>query len=213
MNVTSFLSAVVPAALLAACSGNVATVGSGSGSGGSSTTSSSAGGAATSSGTSSSSGSTGSSGGGCVSSIDLAVDNAAPKHLTSICAGASWNPTNSAAPIGYGVEGGFTNMFIAQHVLGCVGAAAGSEGIELVTYMAMSPGKYTSGSSTYTDPMGGVWTTIGATSYQVTLTKVGPVGDSIEGTFSDFVGQPMKQQAHPLTGSFHVCHVPDEQVP
>jgi hypothetical protein len=194
--------ASISLAISAGCGGTTVTA-VGSGSGGSTTTKTTTTGTTTSGLTLSSSSSSSSSGSGACTGvpswIDMAVDNGAPEHLTSWCPGSVWNPENSTTPFGY-------EFAVAElHVVGC----GGVEGIELVATPATAPGAFTMGSAKYTDPMGGVWWTMPGSMFQVTVTKLGPLGDTIEGTFSAWTEQPNKQQAHPVTGSFHVCHVED----
>jgi hypothetical protein len=207
MKRSAFVLAWTPAAVLAACGGTVSTIAGGSGPGGA-TSSASATSSTTSTGGITASASSSSGGVSCASSIDLVVDNGAPEHLTSICAGATWNPTKSSAPIGYVSSSG--NPLETLHVLGCASAAAPSEGIEFAVDHIAGPGTYMTGTASYTDPMGAAWTTMGFLMFQVVVTKLDLVGGFIDGTFSAFTGQPNHQQAHPVSGSFHVCHVQDQ---
>ena len=87
-------------------------------------------------------------------------------------------------------------------VVGCKTSAAKSEGVVLEALNANTVGTYTMGTPHYTDTNGMAWGT-GADPFNMVVTKLGPAGQPIEGTFTATSG------AHSLTGSFHVCHGTD----
>jgi hypothetical protein len=66
--------------------------------------------------------------------------------------------------------------------------------------------------ASYVDPMGTWWVSwMDAT--DVTVSELGPVGGFIDGTFSSTLGPgPIPQNGDTLgiSGTFHVCHVPDQ---
>jgi hypothetical protein len=65
----------------------------------------------------------------------------------------------------------------------------------------------------YSDPGGSTWG-FPNDQHTITYTKLGMVGDTIEGTFTATVSHVMNgNAAHLLSGSFIVCHQPDELVP
>jgi hypothetical protein len=214
---------LVSTILLVACGVQTSTGSSSSGAGGSTSSSTSSGSTSstttssstTSSGTTtSSSSSTGSSSGdgGCTTgSIELVLDFGAPETLSSACMG-SWNPKNVPGAEGYVIAGGPPPGGYDLFVVGCASNAAVSEGL-LLEASAMTPGTYTTGMVQYTDPGGSQWAyPIGP--FKITYTKLGMVGDTIEGTFAATVTHVMNgNAAHQLEGSFVVCHQPDELLP
>lgn len=190
------------ALVVTACTGNVAVDSGGttSGSGGTTTTTSS-----TSTSTSTSSGCAG-------GSISLSVDDGAPVSLASSCAGA-WNPSGVASAHGYVVQGGAPPGIYSLHVVGCASGEANSEGLDISLADATAPGKYTSGLIRYTDFSGSGWG-YGDDPFEVKLTQTGALGEGIAGSFTGRVSHVMNgNAAHNLSGSFSVCHEPDENVP
>ena len=193
------------ALLLAACGGNVEIGSSGatSGAGGSTATGSTG---------------AGETGGACVAYVDPVVDDGAPHHLTSVCA-SGWNPQMSPQPIGYLIEGGVVPPVDGGvslggprlEIFGCASAAPGSEGVELLAYDVTAPGKFTVGLTRYTDAGGLSWGMM-SDPFVLHVTKLGAVGDSIEGTVTATVTHG-GNAAHTIAGSFHVCRAPDELVP
>ena len=192
----SLLLAALPFVAFAACGGSVATEG---------TTGSSS----SSSGSSSSSASSSSSGGAaCVGSVSLSVGGAALQFASS-CASNIWTPSPSTTPVGYllvSTEPGMTFL----NVFGCASEASASQGLALdvLDLTGTGTGTFTSGTATYTDAGGAAWSSNGA--LDVVVTKLGAVGDTIDGTFSATVTHPPSQIAQSITGSFSVCRIVDE---
>jgi hypothetical protein len=79
----------------------------------------------------------------------------------------------------------------------------------------MAAGDYGTGTDIvqYTDPLGSTWG-FSNDSFKVTITNLGSRGDTIDGTFTATLSHVMNgNAAHNLSGSFSVCHQPDELVP
>jgi hypothetical protein len=142
--------------------------------------------------------------------VDLVVGST-PVHLASDCASDTWNPGMATTPVGYLLEGGVAPGLSNLNVYGCVSKAVNSEGISLLVSGVKAPGTFTSGTATYTDAGGAAWSNGGA--LMVTVTKLGAVGGTIEGTLSATVTHPPSQVAQTIAGSFKVCHIGDELVP
>jgi hypothetical protein len=162
-------------------------------------------------GASNASSSTSSSSGCTMGAIDLDVDDAGTRHFPAACAGVS--PSMAKAAVGYLVEGGAAPGAHDLHVAGCASADAGAEGVALTIPQVLAAGMFASGDATYTPPMGSTWTTMDGGAFALSLTKLGPVGDTIEGTFTASVSPPMSQASHALSGWFHVCHAADVIAP
>jgi hypothetical protein len=64
-------------------------------------------------------------------------------------------------------------------------------------------------SATFVDAMGTTWMSV---MNNVDVTKLGPVGDTIEGDYYGAFVAPGKPMMF-VKGDFQVCHVPDEEVP
>ena len=195
---------------LAACGSSVETIG---GSGGANTTTTHTGtGTTTTTTTTTWTSSGGGSGGGspCAGEIQLVVDNGSPEILTSICQGA-WGSSESSKAVGYIFSGGPYPGTQGLVVLGCAGPEAASEGILLSPADAIAPGHYTAGTTSYTDPGGITWGVSGDP-FDMTVTALGPVGGSIQGTFSVMVTHG-GNAAHDIEGTFDVCHVTDLNAP
>jgi hypothetical protein len=210
-----FVFAVAPLTLLlAACGGSVERRSAGATSG--ATSGVGAGAAASSASSGSTSGAGGAGGGACVGAIDLVVDGA-PEHLPSACSG--YNPQMSLQAIGYLIEGGVVppddgGVSLGGprlEMFGCASAAVASEGVELLAYDVTAPGSFTVGLVRYTDAGGLSWGMM-SDPFVLDVTKLGPVGDSIEGTVTATVSMG-GNAAHDITGSFHVCRAPDEIFP
>lgn len=88
-------------------------------------------------------------------------------------------------------------------VVGCKTSAAKSEGVVLEALNANTVGTYTMGTPHYTDTNGMAWGT-GADPFNMVVTKLGPAGQPIEGTFTASSTNG-GSAAHSLVGSFHVC--------
>jgi hypothetical protein len=132
--------------------------------------------------------------------------------LASDCAG-TWNPKMTTQAEGYVLQGGPAPGVYALHIVGCASAAANSEGLDISLSDAKAPATYTAGLVRYTDPQGSGWG-YANDPFKVTITKLGAVGDTVEGTFSATVAHVMNgNAAHLLTGAFTVCRQPDEDVP
>jgi hypothetical protein len=100
------------------------------------------------------------------------------------------------------------------YIDGCAAGAPGSEGLHIGLSNAIAPGTYTDGSVDYTDASAATWDAGDPFSFIVAITKLGAVGDSIDGTFTATVTRVMSADAaHSLSGSFHVCRVKDEVLP
>ncbi len=238
MKYASVLLASFPLLMLA-CGGSVSGGGGTAGSGGtgsstttssgstttsSSTTSSGTGGSTSSSSTSSSSSTTSSTSGstsssttssstggtGCVGSVDLTVAGQAV-HLGTNCASDGYDPSNSMTPSGYLLEGGAPPGASTLMTYGCVSETAGAQGLALSVPNVKAAGTFTTGTLTYTDANGKVWSNSGG--FSVTVTTLGAEGDTIVGTVSSGIISPPSQVALQLTGSFTVCHTADELTP
>jgi hypothetical protein len=105
------------------------------------------------------------------------------------------------------VAPGLSTLFVD----GCVSTANNAVGVSFSVPMVTATGSFTSGSVTYTDSSAAQWTN--PANFDVTLTKLGVVGDTLEGTFSGDVIHPPSQVAQMVSGSFKVCRLPDEDAP
>ena len=196
--------------LCAACGGKAVIDGSSTGgtggAGGTSTTTTTH----TTSTTSSSSSTGGAGGTECLGELEVVVDNGAPVPFASMCQGA-WGSDESNKAVGYMFSGGPAPGSQGLVVLGCAHSYAGSQGIILAPRNATSPGTYTAGTATYTDENGGSWGADGDP-FHMTVTKLGPVGGSIEGTFQALVTHG-GNAGHNVSGTFNVCRVSDMLAP
>jgi len=197
----------------AACGGDVvATPGQsgdeGSGSGAAAVASSGAGGATSSAVGSASTAGVGGSPMACGDSYVEVTDIQGSAKLGSICA-QSWGAKWSSTPVGFYVNGGPAPGIHALEIEGCASSAAESEGLRLGADGPDVPGTY-AGTAVYRDAQGQDWADMGA-SVELTLDKVGPVGDVIEASYVAhlFHGAGVLD----LKGAFRVCHVEDENVP
>lgn len=152
----------------------------------------------------------GTGGGSCSGYVDVAADNGAPTHYATFCSGG-WGSGESSTAVGYLFEGGPAPGVQVFQIVGCLGAGPGSEGITLGVDDATAPGTYTKGSTQWIDPGGGAWGVEGDP-FDVTITKLDPVGGVVEGTFSAMVTHG-GNAAHALSGAFHVCRVSDMLAP
>lgn len=193
---------------LLACGGTVSTTTT-SGTGGSTSTSGTTTGSGGSTSTSTGTGGAGGAG-ACVGFLDVIADNGAPVHYGSVCAD-SFGSNESATALGYEFSGGPAPGVQALTLLGCVSAAPKSEGIFLSLSDATSPGTFTKGSVTWTDPGGIPWGVEGDPLSAV-VTVLGPVGGVIEGHFTAMVTHG-GNAAHNVEGTFHVCRVNDLLAP
>jgi hypothetical protein len=154
---------------------------------------------------------TGAGGGACEGYVDLVVGNGAPLHLTSDCASDSNDQDATATASGFLTEGGPSPGVSLVHVFGCVTKGLQSQGLAFYADDVTGPGTSVSGTATYTDAQGSDWTSVGG--FDVTITKLGAVGDTIEGTLGTAVTHPPSDIAEPITATFKVCHIKDELVP
>jgi hypothetical protein len=141
------------------------------------------------------------------------VEKGAPVKLAAACAGA-WNTPAVTSAEGYVLAGGPAPGVYSLRIVGCASSAAASEGLS-ISVAAMAPGDYGTGTGVvqYTDPSGSTWG-FNDDAFKVTITKLGMRGDIIEGTFTATVSHVMNgNAAQNLSGSFSVCHQPDELVP
>jgi hypothetical protein len=109
------------------------------------------------------------------------------------------------------VDGGASLDGPRLQMFGCVSATQASEGVELLAYDVSGPGSFTVGVVLYTDAAGTAWGLM-SDPFVLDVTRIGAVGDSIEGTVKANVSRG-GNAAHELAGSFHVCRAPDESVP
>jgi hypothetical protein len=140
--------------------------------------------------------------------FDLAIDDGAPVHLTSACA---WDPAPSGPTANLG-PAPYQPKQRQLDVGACVSTAMGAEGIGINTQGSVVAGPATFGcEAAYTDPMGNTWASqlLDSGMCTLTVTKLGAVGESVEGTVSATVGQAMVGPAHKIDGSFHICRSPD----
>jgi hypothetical protein len=182
-----------------------ATSTSAGGSGGATTTS--AGGAG--GGTTTSAGGAGGAG-GCIGSITVAIDGAAPVTLDHPCPGLTDSDVATSA-FGYKYAGGPVGAPYGTRIAGCLMSAAGAEGLVLDVDSAMNAGAYTKGLATFTDANGATWG-VGGDPFDVTISTYGDVGAAIDGSFTLMVTHG-GNAAHGLVGTFHVCHAPDLLAP
>jgi hypothetical protein len=122
--------------------------------------------------------------------------------LGSICPNAPWNPTSSSGPIGYLLRGGPSSEISDLNVVAC----NGPESIQLIASGVTTPGTFSANATIFTDAK--------TLNSQVIVTKLGPVGDTIEGNFHLVLAPKSPDGALTLiNGDFQVCHVPDEEAP
>ena len=157
-------------------------------------------------------GTTSTGGAGCNGSVDLAFDGQ-PLHLLSSVCGNTWNPTMATGATGFIFAGGPAPGVEGLNLDGCASLDDGSEGLQLSLPSVTGPGKVVAGSAQYNQKLGETLFSVD-NSLVVDITKLGAVGDTIEGSFSMVLSaNPMTMAEHKLTGTFSVCHVPDEDVP
>ena len=205
MNTRTAVGLALLSWLLSACDRSVMTGGTastGAGGGGGAASSH-----ASTSSTTGSASSSGTGGQGCSGYIDVVEDNGAPVHWAAVCYG-TWGAMSSTTAVGYLFSGGAPGAQ-ALRIEGCEnsGDFVASPGILMSASNAMSPGTYTKGTTSYIDSMGMSWG-IPGDGFSMTVTKLDPVGGSIDGTFSGFVSNG-GNAAHSLTATFHVCRVPE----
>jgi hypothetical protein len=115
----------------------------------------------------------------------------------------------SNAAIGYLVQGGPAPGISDLHIVACSGPNPKSEGIHIIQQNVMGPGMFFGNGTTFVDALGTPWT---ALMIEVNVTKLGPVGDTIEGNYFGSFGGPGQPLLN-VKGDFHVCHTPDQEVP
>ncbi len=157
---------------------------------------------------SSSSSSSGAGGSPCQGpgTVDVVVGGQAA-HFTANCASDTFNPTGVATAVGFLTEGGVAPGVSILHVYGCATTATGSAGLSLSVGDVTAAGTFTDGSVTYTGGLSNPG------SLDVVVTKLGAVGDTIEGTLSGVLTAPPTELAIAITGTFSVCHSEDQLVP
>jgi hypothetical protein len=240
MKRASISLASLPLFLLIACGGNVQSQGTGAAAGstttssgstmsstggpgstsgtGASTSGTTGVGGSTSTGTSGVGGSTssattsGAGGGACMGTVALAVGTGVPDLLTSDCATDTWNPGMAHTPVGYLLEGGPPPGASNLDGYGCASGAASSKGLSFIAPDVKAPGTFTNGTATYTDDQGNVWTNTNG-GFSITITKLGAVGDTIDGIVTATVTHPPSGLAQNVSAKFTLCHINDEDVP
>ena len=148
---------------------------------------------------------------GCSGYVDVVADNGAPQHFGSICAG-SWGTNQTTSAVGYLFSGGPAPGVQRLEIAGCASSSAVSTtpGISLSASDASSVGTYTVGTTSYTDAAG-TWG-FANDPFHLVVTRLDAAGGVIEGSFTAMVTHG-GNAARSLTGSFHVCRVPDELAP
>jgi hypothetical protein len=144
------------------------------------------------------------------------VDNGAPETLASACSGV-WNPKAVSGAEGYVLVGGPPPGVYELNLVGCVGSAAGSEGLDITLNGVMAAGTYTdittAGTVRYTDSSGSGWGYAGDP-FKIDFTALSAIGAPIQGTFNATVSHVMGgNAAHLLNGEFSLCRQPDEDAP
>ena len=127
--------------------------------------------------------------------------------LGSSCVG-TWGTMWTSVPTGFYIDGGPAPGIHLLRIEGCATANTGSQGVRVLADNADAPSTYL-GSVGYQDAQGQVWATMGD-SAKITLDKIGPVGDVIEGSYVTKVYNGVGVMD--LAGSFRVCHVEDENL-
>lgn len=202
-------SLLVPSLFLAAgCGGNVVVDGASNGTGGGTTT-----GTITSTVTSTvtTTMTTGTTAVSCHGAVVSILVDGAPRDLTSSCASATWNPTQSSVPIAYLISGGGGPPQGFQ-LDACAGPGAGAEGVTIELKGWLGPDMYSGVGLTYTDPTGAIWDVVGTTA-NLEIIQSGAVGDLIVGDFSGVVVDESGAAMHKISGKFYLCRVPDEVLP
>jgi hypothetical protein len=194
----------------AACGGSVESHG---GSGGATTTTT--GQSTDSTTTMSSSSTTTSSGGGggsapCAGEVQVIEDNGSPQIFGSVC-DSSWGSDHSDKAVGYIFMGGPAPGAQGLVILGCASPQSGSPRLSLAPTDAVTPGTYTAGTTSYTDSQGITWG-VSVDPFELTVTSLGDVGESIVGFYSVMVTHG-GNAARDLAGSFDVCRIPDMIAP
>jgi hypothetical protein len=144
--------------------------------------------------------------------IEASPNDVVTPPLTSICNDPPWNPTQTTGPEAYLIQGGPPPGVSILSVIGCASSAPGAVGIQIQVPDVTGPGTYAIGSATLTDWIGATLKfTPGVGKSYFTVGQLGPVGQYIDGQYDMEVSAGAKSDQ--LSGSFHVCHVPDEEVP
>jgi hypothetical protein len=199
-------------------SGTSSTTGTGAGGSASTTASSTSSSGST---TASSSGSTTTGGGGaggggaCQGYIDVDEDGQPLESmLTASCPG-EWGSSTSSTADGFLEQGGPAGAPAYLTVAGCASNGNGKLVLSVIV-SDLNPslvGTYTNGTVTYADPSGASYD-MSENPFKLVVTQAGSAPDGlIDGTFAVEASNGGSTLAHSLTGSFHVCHVPDEDVP
>jgi hypothetical protein len=150
--------------------------------------------------------------GGCTGSTIVVVPDNGPANLLDVnCGGGLWNPTMSSEPVAFIFSGGPTQVE-GLEVVGCSKLAMGGS-VKLSALNVLGAGTYSAGDIRYAAPGGDVWGMKGDP-VKVDITHLGVVSDFVDGTFEAPSLHVMNGTAtHQLTGTFHVCRVPDEILP
>ncbi|MEJ7731223.1 MAG: hypothetical protein WKG00_18655 [Polyangiaceae bacterium] len=217
-------TAAVFSFLLAACGGDVSAPGAQSGDEAAGSGASAASGDASSGEGGASAASTGSGFGGVGTSsttgaggtpaacagafVEVTIDAGPTSTLGSVC-GDDWSAQFSSVPAGYYVSGGPAQAVSSLHLVGCANATPDSEGLRLSAQVD-GPGAY-GGQALYTDQAKNLFPELPAGSVALTLSSVGQVGETIEGTYQAMVAKD--EIAFSIKGAFRVCHVEDENLP
>jgi hypothetical protein len=153
---------------------------------------------------------TGAGGASCTAMSEVLINPSmgTPAMVSSIGANAPWNPNMGSSAIGYLLQGGPPPGLNDLHIVACQFPMVGSEGIQILASNVTGPGMFSKGAAVYIDAMGEPWS---ATVFQVNVSKLGPVGDTIEGWY--FGMFQLNNATIGVKGNFVVCHVPDEEVP
>jgi hypothetical protein len=128
--------------------------------------------------------------------------------LSSVCANSTWNPDMIGTAYGFLLQGGPPPGASTLNIFACQTPSPGSEGIQINVPNVTSTGTFADGTMVFTDPMGVMWFSMGT---NFTVTKLGPVGDTIEGFFDGMFYASGKPLA--MKGQFQVCHGPNEEAP
>jgi hypothetical protein len=130
------------------------------------------------------------------------VGDGGTQAFASNCALDLWNPNGATSPVAYQTQGGATDFTIYA----CATVASNAAGMSIVVYgLVTGPGTFST-SVQYTDPTGKGWAGPGT----LVLTKVGSVGDTVEGTFTGMLTLPATQA---FEATITACRIPDDDGP
>jgi hypothetical protein len=144
--------------------------------------------------------------------IEASPNCVATPPLTSSCNNPPWNPTQTTGPEAYLVQGGPPPGVSILNVIGCSSSAPGAVGVQIQAPDVTGPGSYAIGAATFIDYDGTTFKfTPGVGKSFFSVGQLGPVGQYVDGQFGMEVSAGASSLQ--LSGSFHICHVPDEEVP